>query len=113
MKKFKVSFLAIAAVVTALFASAFTMPATSAGKTTDVWFIYNSGPENSQESFIIMEEQGDPGCNELDPVVCAVKLPASTVSGHTDQPDQTALSNLYSSTNSFTDEDENVRYKPE
>ena len=92
MKKFKISMLAVAAMVIGLVASSFTIQSV---KTTDEWFIYKgTGSMTDPASY---DYQGsDPGCPDTN-VLCAVK-----VQNDDGIPNEEALEALSSSTSGFS-----------
>jgi hypothetical protein len=95
MKKFKISMLAVAALVIGLVASSFTIPQSSKKTLTDEWFIYKGTGSMTDPSRY--DYQGsDPGCPNTN-VLCAVK-----VQNDSGVPNQDALDALSSSTSGFS-----------
>jgi len=113
MKKVKFSFVAVMVFVAAIVFSAFTAPAKPV-KTTDLWFEYMGGAKDDAGSYKIYGNgaTSPAGCPRIEDDVCAVLLPASTVAGHTDEPDASAFADLYENTDELQDEHDNIRHKP-
>lgn len=114
MKKVKFSFVAAMVFVAAIVFSAFTVPAKPV-KTTDLWFEYMGvGAKDDAGSYKIYGEgtNAPAGCPSEEEDICAVQLPASTVAGHTDEPDMEAFSVLYGSTNELQDVNAKIRHRP-
>jgi hypothetical protein len=93
MKKIKVSFIALLALMIGTVASSFTIH--SPKKTADSWFRYDGGTVTSPASYTqVSMEPGCIGSNTL----CAIY----TLVGTNSKPDQNALNNLSAASNGFT-----------
>ncbi|MDB5199265.1 MAG: hypothetical protein JWO92_1228 [Chitinophagaceae bacterium] len=87
MKKFKISFLGVFAVLIGMMASSFSVKHL-AKKETGVWFTYDGIGEKYEPSSYVLHG-GDPGCDNTTEL-CAVR--ATNVN---DEPDEMELQTLY------------------
>lgn len=95
MKKFKVSLFAVLAVILAITASSFTV---SPVHTADEeWFIFDGGTMTVPGNYSYAGS--NPGC-EGSARLCAIKV----LNDGSGSPDQSALTSLYNSSNSFAQE---------
>lgn len=109
MKKFKISFVAILAVVIAIGLSSFTP---SQRTTSQKWFAFNGTGSNTSPSSYVPASGGsgaDPNCS-YDPVMVCAIYATDDGNGH---PVSSELSDIVRDSNTFQDQlDGLVEYKP-
>ena len=104
MKKIKVSFFAVIAIIIGMAASSFTI---HAAKTTAMnWYEFN-GTGDPADAADYDLATSDPTCNTTPDIVCAVRADE----GNTGKPSQSELDAIVTASGSFTLQASNLRYK--
>lgn len=103
MKKFKISILAIFAIIIGIAGSAFTSP--NSKLQTDNWYVLANGTDPTVRTNYTLSTE--PDCEASPETVCAIQVPESTTN-----PSQNALNAIMSASGNFTEDDPNVKYKP-
>lgn len=105
MKKFKVSIIAMLAILMGIAGSAFTTRHAEL-MTNSSWYVLadNANPEVSTNYTLF---SGEPDCSANPETVCAIQVSESG-----SNPSQGALDAIIASSNHFTEADVDVKYKP-
>lgn len=107
MKKFKVSFVAVFAIIIGMAASSFTVYKAAVKKTTSMNWYEFTGSTPSVAADYSDALPGEPECNSSPEVVCSIYA-------HDDngKPNQDDLDAINSASNGFTQTAENLKYRP-